>query len=237
MIPQSDSRFELKYLVPASVKVALMHDVAGITRPDRFALGPSRSYLVRSLYLESNHYAAYLEKISGIQQRLKLRIRTYSEDPTVKFLEIKQRFSNRILKRKHRLDPDQYQAVIEHRTIPGLDSSPVVREFWSNMARRRLQPMLTIEYRRQPFVAVGNSRLRVTFDTDCRVCRARSLEQHAALYRLLSPGYAIFEIKFDGHMPHWVHKFVRKYSLQDIACSKFCLGLEELARRGVLHYA
>ena len=226
------SRFEIKYLVPPSVKAAVMHDVAAMTRVDDHAV--DGSYLIRSLYLDSPFNVAYHEKMDGILRRLKFRIRTYGQTPSVRFMEIKERFSNRILKRKDRIDPHQYQAIITRRFVP-INGSPVMREVWSNIARTQLAPLLTIEYRRQPFVGVIDAGLRVTFDTDIRVCRARSLEETTSRYAVLPNGLSVLEIKFDHYMPHWIQTIVRKFSLRDTAYSKFCLGLDELARRGVVH--
>lgn len=227
------SRFEIKYLVPVSVKVAVMHDVAAMTRVDQHAAGGS--YLVRSLYLDSPFNVAYHEKMDGILRRFKFRIRTYGQAPSVRFLEIKERFSNRILKRKERIDQRQYEAIVNRRA-GRINASPVMREFWGNMARTQLAPLLTIEYRRRPFVGIADTGLRVTFDTDIRVCRARTLEDNNTRYIVLPNGLTVLEIKFDRYMPHWIQTIVRKFSLRDIAYSKFCMGLDELARRGVLFF-
>lgn len=226
------SRFEIKYTVPLSVKAAVMHDVAAMTRVDQHAAGGT--YLVRSLYLDSPFTVAYHEKMAGVLRRFKFRIRTYGQTPSVRFLEIKERFSNRILKRKGRIDQQQYEAIVNRR-IARIDGSPVMQEFWRNLARMQLAPLLTIEYRRRPFVGIVDAGLRVTFDTDVCVCRARSLEDRNTRYNVLPNGLTVLEIKFDRYMPHWIQTIVRKFSLRDIAYSKFCLGLDELGRRGVLH--
>ena len=225
-------RFEVKYLVPLSVKVAVMHDVAAMTRVDPHAAGGS--YLVRSLYLDSLFNASYHEKMAGILRRSKFRIRTYGRTSSVRFLEIKERLSNRILKRKDRIDQQQYEDILNRR-VARIDGSAVMREFWRRLATTQVAPLLTIEYRRQPFVGIADESLRVTFDTDVCVRRARSLEQGNMRYTVLPNRLTVLEIKFDRYMPHWIQTIVRKFSLRDTAYSKFCLGLDELARRGVIH--
>ena len=236
MLPQN-SRFEIKYLVHAPTKAALMHDVAAMTRADNYAGVRGGSYVVRSLYLDSPQSKAYYEKTGGILKRSKYRIRTYNGYPSVRFLEIKERLSNRIAKLKERIDSEQYQAIISRRHLPGFQNSAVLRRFWHDAVMTALRPVLIIQYKRQPLVGAADLDLRVTFDSEMRVSRARNLEKQNSLYTVLPAGYAILEIKFNRYLPRWIQELARKYSLTDIPCSKFCLGLEELSRRGVVHLA
>ncbi len=236
MFPEN-SRFEIKYLVHPPAKAALMHDVAAMTRTDSYAGVRGGSYTVRSLYLDSPQSSAYYDKTGGMLRRSKYRIRTYNGHPDVKFLEIKERFSNRIAKLKERIDREMYEAIISRRHVSAFQDSAVLRRFWHDSAITGLRPVLIIEYKRQPLVGVVDSALRVTFDSDMRVSRARSLEEQASSYAVLPAGCAILEMKFNKYVPHWVQELARKYSLTDIPCSKFCLGLEELSRRGVVHLA
>ncbi len=234
----AQSRFEVKYLVPAALKVAVFKDVAVMTHYDEHAVGKRNVYSVRTLYFDSPYYVAYYEKMAGVLRRLKFRIRTYTETPEVKFLEIKERFNNRILKRKVRLSSEAYSAIVCSRNpllLNGIKKSPVMGEFFHYQMLLGLSPLLVIEYKRQPLVGRTDRGLRITFDFDIAVSPAKDLEERRGTYRVLPNGFCVLEVKFNQYMPHWVHTLVGKFSLQDLAYSKFCLGLEELAKKGVVH--
>ena len=232
------ARFEVKYLVPSHLRVAVIRDIQSMTSRDAYAVGNRQSYGVRSLYYDSRRFSAYYEKMAGILRRLKFRIRTYKETPDVKYLEIKERMSNRIIKRKVRLNPEILNILMHSRNPlahPDFSDSSVLKEFYYYKCTLGLEPLLTIEYRRRPFVGKTHRNLRITFDFDITTSSSRELDQQGGKYRILSSGYSVLEIKFNNTMPHWIHSLVKKYSLQDQAYSKYCLGLEKLVKKGVLH--
>lgn len=230
-------RFEVKFIVSAALKTAILHDVLAMTTVDPHAIEADCKYHVKSLYYDSPLYCAYREKIDGILQRRKFRIRTYEESPEVRFLEIKERFSNRIHKRKRFLKPEQYQAVLNRQRLSDLSDCNVYNEFSYYCATTNIKPLLLIEYSREPHLGITDKTLRITFDSDIIVRKSKSLECTSTPYKVLPNGYSILEIKFNNYMPHWVHSLVRKFSLRDTAYSKYCLGLEELIRRGRVNLA
>ncbi len=229
------ARFEIKYLIAPARATALIQDLSAFLRPDPHALGPGRTYTVRTLYFDSPHRVAYREKSAGILVRAKYRIRTYAETPDVRFAEIKRRLNNRILKHRAVLTVEEYRSLLEGRAAGG--GPLALHRFRQGMLGLNLRPLVCIEYRRQPFVHPAYPRLRVTFDTHVTAHPARSLEEPSPGCMVLPAGTAVLEIKFNGCMPHWVHMLVRKYSLTDTAYSKYCRGLDALVAQGIIRMA
>jgi SPX domain protein involved in polyphosphate accumulation len=231
------ARYEIKYLVPMDVRVALMHDLRRSFEYDRHSAGGNPHYRVRSLYFETPMRTSYSEKLDGLSRRLKFRIRTYAENESdaPRFLEVKERCNRQILKRKTRLTEADCQALVSGRSPSALVSNEVMQEFWIHRARSSLQPLVLIDYLRQALWMRGNDRVRVTFDTGVTAAWARSLDVSSHRSRpIFSRGQSILEIKFDDVLPRYLHRLIQKYSLQDLAISKFCLGLDALARVGII---
>lgn len=227
------SRFEIKFLVPAAVKASVMHDVLAVTDLDGNAADSAGGYLVKSIYYDSPYFEAYQDKMAGVLHRRKLRIRAYGNEFDNKFLEIKERFNNRIMKSRMPLDSNDYLSALQCRLLSGHKRDDIIKKYTLCISMFNYRPILTIEYKRQPLVGRTDQGLRVTFDSEIAVTRSRSFEEKRSKYRVLPHGLTVLEIKFDTFMPHWVNLLVRKYSLQDIAYSKYCLGLDKLSQVGV----
>lgn len=95
-------RYERKYLVKNELLEALRNRLQAFVRPDTFALRPNAlpEYTVRSIYYDSPTFNSYFEKVEGLKDRKKLRIRGYNSPEKVckVFLEIKRKLENRIAK-------------------------------------------------------------------------------------------------------------------------------------------
>src|SRR6188768_829737 len=95
-------RFELKYIIPEVVALAVRDFVSSYLECDEFgATLPNLSYPVHSLYLDSDDLKLYRSTINGDKNRYKLRLRFYENraDAPV-FFEIKRRMNNTISKQR-----------------------------------------------------------------------------------------------------------------------------------------
>ena len=79
-------RFELKYLVTEGVAEGIRAYVSSYLELDEFAVGkPNNSYVIHSLYLDSDDLRLYWGTINGTKNRFKLRLRFYNENSPVFF--------------------------------------------------------------------------------------------------------------------------------------------------------
>lgn len=78
----SSSRFELKYRIHYQDYLKIRNALQIYMNRDKYTRAArGRGYLLRSLYYDTDDYASYHEKMDGNNQRIKLRIRSYSESP------------------------------------------------------------------------------------------------------------------------------------------------------------
>ncbi|MCA9003288.1 MAG: VTC domain-containing protein, partial [Planctomycetes bacterium] len=155
------SRFEFKYLLPRALRLEVESELNHFVEYDPFVADrPDHRYLVRSLYFDDRNLTAFRNKVDGHMVRSKFRIRTYTTDPSEpvpRFLEIKGRNNNLVVKHRTPMDMgidesyvggDELAELVMARCHPG----PIHQEFCFQRFRRRIQPYALIDYQRRPFV-------------------------------------------------------------------------------------
>ena len=79
-------RHEYKFLISKGAAELLKRRLPTVMERDPHA-GPGGQYTIRSLYFDDRNYTAYEEKVSGVADRVKYRIRYYNYDTRAVRLE------------------------------------------------------------------------------------------------------------------------------------------------------
>jgi len=233
------ARFEFKYVLPQPLRKELESELRYFLEFDPYVeTQPKHQYFVRSLYFDDPHYTCFYDKIEGLHTRSKFRVRTYTDKPqdgTPQFLEIKGRYNNLVL--KHRTPLDQALWIdnedgdgLVTRLLQAAGSSEVRRKFEYDLFRKRLRPVALVDYVRRPYVSRFDPEFRLTFDSELRGTKTRSLFPNGSApqsHRLLS-GYTVMEVKFRRHIPSWFHRLIQAYELRRVSVSKICHAMEAL---------
>ncbi len=237
-------RYERKYLVPNYLLNDLRRRVRGFVREDLYATTNKNGlpqYCVRSIYFDTPDLVNYHEKIEGLQQRRKLRVRAYNTNKNDKpvILEIKRKFGNRI--KKHRapvafsnlqrlLDTGDLNTYIDFASVknPKLCRDDAKR-FFFHYKLRAFSPTTLVTYEREAYHGKVNAGTRITFDKNIRSRNYPSLDE---LYseedlRFLFKSHFIMEIKyFENKMPGWARNIVHDFKLRNEALSKYVIGFD-----------
>lgn len=222
----SEGRYELKYVVRDEDTPQLLRAVEGHVVPDAHA-DPLPSggygYVVSSVYLDTDDFYGYSERLRGERIRNRVRLRTYGRagEKRPLFLECKRKLDELVIKHRTRMgDVDTYQTLPE-RHWESIDDRATQR-FSSAVAG--MTAKCIVRYEREVFVA-GTSRL--TIDrflrggpvTDCRQLYA------PAPIALIPDEWTVVELKFNGQMPVWMRKAAALLKLYSEPVSKFALGM------------
>lgn len=232
-------RYERKYLVHNEQLTALRERLIPFLRPDSFA-GVERfgypEYTVRSIYFDSPDKKSIDEKIAGIEERKKLRIRGYdqqSEDSQV-FLEVKRKLGNRIYKNRAlipfnktndflQFGPDE-DLIMQLQNTKQYDDA---MRFMYQLKKHNMAPLNLITYEREAYHGKFNSDLRITFDKNIRSTifpdiKGLYLEKEATY---VWENHFILEVKyFNPPMPGFVKTVIEEFKLQAQALSKYTEG-------------
>jgi len=231
------SRFEFKYILGHRLRGEIEQEINYFMGLDPYvAKKPMQKYMVRSLYFDNSMFTHYHEKIDGLKTRSKFRLRTYTDDPAegcAAFLEIKGRHNNLVFKHRAPLswDPGSGFTLNDNNMVGKIkkftQKSDVLDRFHFDLIRRRIKPVMLIDYQRRPYVSKFDSAFRVTFD-ECLEGRATPslYPGESTMKRSILLGCTVMEVKFRHHVPSWFHRIIQSYELQRVSISKICKGIE-----------
>lgn len=215
-------RYELKYHITSEVFEVLRRRMAAALPPDAHS-GPE-GYVVSSLYFDDGLQSAYAEKLNGVPDREKYRIRIYNHRAEVIKLECKRRRHEFVYKQAATLTPRQYSRLLEGDAGPLLQSGQdLLCRFYTAVTTRRLAPAVVVEYHRLAFCGPAGS--RVTFDTFLRTSGRRH-DLFAPVPAMLSAGpkgMVVMELKFTHGLPSVVAQLLQGQNVVVQSISKYAL--------------
>ncbi len=254
------ARVEYKFLVPNIMLPDLRSMILPHVEIDPYsAVRPGNEYTVRSIYLDTSRLRFYNEKLEGLKERKKLRIRGYNEfgASAAVFLEIKRKIGKVVTKHRSKMLYEDLAPFFEtgevEKYISALPEHEEAREnarrFLFHFHRLALRPRVSVIYEREAFFFKFDHRLRLTFDKNLRVQNNVSLnslfQQNHARYSL--PNHFIFEIKTNSGIPTWLRLVLSRLDVNQEALSKYvictdsCQSLESdfgrMSFRSVLDHA
>lgn len=236
--PSLFRRHECKYLISQDLAAEIRAYARPYLTPDPFAAAsPDVSYDITSLYLDSPDLRLFHETEDGQLNRIKLRIRSYDEDPeSPVFMEIKRRFNSLVLKGRTRISTDAMASILSG-GAPDASSLPEIQqanyqEFLGWIARWLAQPTIWVRYRREAYVGIFNQDVRITMDRNL-VCAPPTggfgLTRPSA-WLPVEDRRVVLEIKFDESYPDWVTQIIQRFGLARRSYSKYGFSV----RRGIL---
>jgi hypothetical protein len=121
-------------------------------------------YLISSLYFDDYRQSAFFDKVSGIRDRKKFRVRAYNRQPNIIKLERKIKRERGIQKAHLLISKEEYDALLKSdASFLRLKENEVAKDFYLNYRTTNLRPRVIVEYRREAFVYKYGD-VRITFD-------------------------------------------------------------------------
>lgn len=214
-------RNELKYFINAHQKNILTKKLSKICHRDPFS-DPDGGYLVSSLYFDDYNQSAFFNKLSGIRERKKFRVRVYNYQSDVIKLERKIKRGSVTEKSHIQISKEQYDHLVSGEVSFLRHKDDVVaKEFYLYYQTKNLRPRVVVEYRREAFVFTYG---------DVRICFDYSLKAGPIQKDLFSNGYMIsalpydqiiLEVKYTGYFPDAIRNIVQINNLQRQSISKY----------------
>ena len=236
-------RFELKYLVTEGVAEGIRAYVSSYLELDEFAVGkPNNSYVIHSLYLDSDDLRLYWGTINGTKNRFKLRLRFYNENSPV-FFEIKRRLNYCILKQRAGVKREHVQDVLEGNMRPEFfiknDATTLqaAQNFFYLTRAMQARPKVHISYLREAWVTPDNNSIRLTLDRAVSAERELTLKLKEDRRRATTTDLAkhvILELKFTGRYPYWFRELVEVFGLMQTGAAKYCEGVIALGENKMI---
>lgn len=218
-------RKEIKYVIPLGKALAVRDQLDRLLQRDSHCInGP---YLVRSLYFDSVNNVDFAEKLAGVMDRKKVRLRIYDGDASLCKLEIKQKTDDR--QQKLSLIVSESDArelsrgnikVLRHY----FDSSEIGLKAYSIMAQGQYRPVAQIEYDRLAYKYPMYD-TRVTLDMNVRSSESNmDLFSSDICYTPVMRENVVLEVKYSGKLMGFLSAMFAQFHLTQGTYSKYCAG-------------
>lgn len=217
------SRHEEKYIIDYRQYALLRERALRLLTPD--AHGQNGSYVITSLYYDDFPDHALDEKLDGLAEHTKFRIRTY--DFSDSFIKLERKDKHGILTKKHTARISREQIPLLGGVHTPLDAfSGKAVELAAQMQAGDLRPVVAVRYRRDAFFFAGTD-LRLTFDRELEAIGPDPealFSGNVSGLPVLGGGNVIMEIKYGNYIPTFARKFT------DIPCKQLSVSKYALCR-------
>lgn len=214
-------RHEVKHEISLSDMITIRHRLTAVAYSDPHAV--NGKYFIRSLYFDNPADKALREKIDGMNQREKFRIRYYNGDTSVIHLEKKSKTNSLGNKQSASLNAEQAQSIVDGEIDWMIESNyPLIKELYVKMTTEGIRPKTIVDYTREPFIfPAGN--VRVTLDYNIRSGLRCTDFLNPDCVTVPVSDSIILEVKWDAFLPDIIRDAVSLADRREGAFSKYAV--------------
>lgn len=219
---ESRGRHELKHYINYADVLQLRSRLPFVAAVDDNAR-EGNGYRVKSLYFDNYNDKVLKEKIDGVDDREKFRLRFYHDDTSLIRLEKKSKRNGLSYKESAIITVDVCKRLLEgNPEVLKENQDPLCMELYAKMHYQQLRPKNIVAYSREAYVyPAGN--VRVTIDYDIRT----STNVHDFLkpypVPIPVPGVYILEVKYDSFLPEIIRGVVSLSGRSSTSFSKYAV--------------
>ena len=217
-------RHEQKYFISQGDACYLSHLLRHTMQPDRHADGRGE-YHIRSLYFDDCFNSAMSDKLDGVMNRHKYRIRIYNFSDRVIRLERKSKGGEFISKMSCAISRDLAEQIIAGDPY-GLErlNHPLLQDVYRMMTTYLLRPAVIVDYVREAYVHPAEE-VRITFDKQLHTGLGSIdlFNPYVPTLPTFDHDEMILEVKFNRVMPPYIRDLLCTCvkSAQNSAISKY----------------
>lgn len=218
-------RQEIKYIISKSQSETIIKRMDNFFNRDIYS--KDKPYLITSLYFDSVNNIDFYEKLAGVPNRKKIRLRYYNNDNSYYRLEMKEKHN--IFQNKKGIEIKERDALDISNGNYGclknyFDDNNYSSELYSIMTQGMYKPVANIAYNRLAYTFYLYD-TRITFDSDIRKKEGIVRLHHEDFeYERIDPNIVILEVKFSGKCPGIVSDMLSAFNLDQNSYSKYLSG-------------
>lgn len=214
-------RHEYKYYITFTEYINLKQRLTKLMKKDNNS-NMYGTYRITSIYFDNFNDKALKEKIDGVNNREKFRIRYYNNNTDVIKSEKKSKINGLCNKQSVRITKDECDLILKGDiNWMAKSSRKLLNELYTKMKSQLLKPKTIVDYVREPFVyEYGN--VRITLDRDIRtgMYTTKLFDEEIPLV-LAGENTILLEVKFDEYLPDIIKDVIQINSRQSTAYSKY----------------
>ncbi|MBU5484591.1 polyphosphate polymerase domain-containing protein [Clostridium sp. MSJ-11] len=217
-------RHELKYYINHHDYYILSHRLKNIMKKDKHT-DEKGEYLISSLYFDDIDNNALSDKLSGVKDREKYRIRIYNRSGSGIILEKKIKNGIYVGKIREKTNIDIYEDIIngEYGRLRDIQT-PLHQELYFKIQNNLLKPKVIVEYVREAYVSEPGN-IRITFDKSLStgLNQVNLLNPNLNTIRAIDEGFTILEVKYDSYLPGYIKDMLQLEGLTKQSVSKYII--------------
>jgi hypothetical protein len=220
-------RHELKYYVNPLECHLLSRAVDRVLFRDPNGDSERNEYHIRSLYFDSYNNQALLDKVNGVRDRDKYRLRIYNLSDALIRMECKTKIGSLISKRSIVI-PKALSEQLMACDPTGLERtrSGLLQDMFREMTLNLLHPVVIVDYVREAYQYPAED-VRVTFDKQLRsgVMSCELFNPDVPTVPPIGDERMIMEVKYTRMLPPFIRDLLCTYvhQAQNSAISKYCI--------------
>lgn len=192
--------------------------------------GVKGDYWIRSLYLDTLYDNDYIEKVIGVKDRKKIRLRIYDTNTNSVKLEIKNRFDNYMLKETVNISREDALLLSKGEYIDFEKyGNRILNKVSFIMHTDFYKPSAIIDYEREAYTSPINS-IRITFDKNIRatISDFNFFNKEISTVNLFNKPLIVLEVKYNKMLPKWIRDILSSCKGDRLSISKYCIAKEYL---------
>ncbi|MGO4987051.1 polyphosphate polymerase domain-containing protein [Gallicola sp. Sow4_E12] len=215
-------RHELKHYINYADVLQLRARLPFVASLDKNAV-EGNGYRVKSLYFDNYNDKALKEKIDGVNEREKFRLRLYNDDTSFIRLEKKSKINGICFKESCTVTEDECRRLLEGDLAAFKENgSHLCQELYAKMYYQQLRAKNIVDYQREAFIyPMGNVRVTLDYDIRTNIDVRDFLKPEPVPVPV--PGIYILEVKYDSFLPEVIRGMVSLSSRSSTAFSKYAI--------------
>ncbi|HHY43165.1 MAG: polyphosphate polymerase domain-containing protein [Zhaonellaceae bacterium] len=217
---KSHGRHELKHYINYADVIELRSRLPFVAKPDKNSI-EGNGYRVKSLYFDNYNDKALKEKIDGVNEREKFRLRLYNDDTSFIRLEKKSKKNGICFKESATISEEECRRLLDGDfAVLKEKENSLCLELYAKICYQQLRPKNIVDYRREAYVyPIGN--VRVTLDYDIRTSQSIHDFLKSEPVPIPISGVYILEVKYDSFLPEIIRGMVSLSSRRSTSFSKY----------------
>jgi len=214
-------RHEYKYSISYEEMLNLRTKLNELLTIDRNYNG----YMVRSLYFDSINDIDYYEKLDGLINRKKVRLRIYEPNANKVKLELKSKYDYHQQKESLIITKEEAEELLkENYSILLNHEEEIAKKIYTIMSTNCYKPKVIVEYLRIAYTTRNDT--RITFDYNIK--RSNDInsffDENINYLNITPPQNIVLEIKFNRFLEPYISNVLGKYIANKESISKYVMG-------------
>lgn len=221
-----DGRYEVKYKISKAEQLRLQSRLGLVANLDTHAT--NGFYTVTSLYFDDIRDSSFKDKVNGVNNRAKYRLRYYNRDLSRITLEKKEKVGDLVYKTVEIISIQQAKDLLSvgskvqaNGNSGNNNGNSGDNTLLQELKHRHLIPNTIIEYKRKPYVyKYGNVRITIDYDIRTSPIVSDFLDIELSTFPILESN-SILEVKWGRYLPDTIRNMLQIPGLRSEPFSKY----------------